>query len=148
MHIDRNGMRVLSREECFRRLGRAGIGRLAVTVGALPATFPINYAVHDDDVYFRSAPGSKLAASSRNAVVAFEVDEVDRISHLGWSVEVVEPASTVVDVGREITRDEDRALAGVNTMPLSVCPECGSDRPSCHFAGQPRVYVAGPGADD
>lgn len=97
MDIDRNGMVVLGRDECLLRLGRRGIGRVAVTVGALPAIFPINYAIHDGDVYFRTASGTKLATAARNAVVAFEVDEVDRLSHLGWSVQVVGPAATVED---------------------------------------------------
>lgn len=95
MEADRNGMAVLEEEECLRRLGRNGIGRLAVTVGALPVIFPIGYAMHEGAVYFRTAPGTKLAAASADAIVAFEVDQVDPLSHCGWSVVIVGPASIV-----------------------------------------------------
>ena len=95
--LDRNGMHVLDRPACLERLGRNGLGRVAVSVGALPAIFPVNYAVDGDDVYFRTGPGTKLAAASRNAVVAFEVDEADALGHAGWSVLVVGPAAEVID---------------------------------------------------
>jgi uncharacterized protein len=97
METDRNGMAVLSTAECLQRLGRAGIGRVAVSIGALPAVFPVNYAVDDGDIYFRTATGTKLTAASRNAVVAFEVDHADRLEHDGWSVLVVGPAAEVTD---------------------------------------------------
>jgi nitroimidazol reductase NimA-like FMN-containing flavoprotein (pyridoxamine 5'-phosphate oxidase superfamily) len=97
METDRNGMAVLTEPDCLRRVGGVGVGRVAVTVGALPAVFPINYAVESGDIYFRTAPGTKLAAACRNAVVAFEVDHVDLVSHAGWSVLVVGPATEVTD---------------------------------------------------
>ena len=31
---------------------------------ALPAVFPVNYCIRDGDVYFRTAPGTKLDAAS------------------------------------------------------------------------------------
>jgi uncharacterized protein len=107
--VDRNGMMILSREACLRHLGRTGVGRVAVTVGALPAIFPINYAMRGEEVVFRTAPGSKLAAAVRDAVVAFEVDYSDRMSHTGWSVMVVGPS-------REVT--DPTELAGTDTLPL------------------------------
>jgi nitroimidazol reductase NimA-like FMN-containing flavoprotein (pyridoxamine 5'-phosphate oxidase superfamily) len=110
MESDRNGMVVLSREECLRRLGRTGIGRIAVTVGALPAVFPVNYATREGDVYFRTAAGTKMAAAVRHAVVAFEVDDLDRFAHTGWSVLVSGPAEVVEDLER---------LDGLRHLPLA-----------------------------
>jgi nitroimidazol reductase NimA-like FMN-containing flavoprotein (pyridoxamine 5'-phosphate oxidase superfamily) len=95
--VDHNGMQALGTAECMRRLGRAGVGRIAVTVGALPAIFPVNYAMHDDEIYFRTASGTKLAAASDKAVVAFEIDNANAIWHDGWSVLVVGRAEEVVD---------------------------------------------------
>ena len=102
-------MVVLERAECFRRLGRVGVGRIAVSIRALPVIFPVNYAVEDGALYFRTAVGTKLAAASHNAVVAFEIDEVDRMSHAGWSVLVVGPARQVGD---------DRELERLRRLPL------------------------------
>ena len=100
----------MRREDCLRRLSRGGVGRVAVTIGALPAIFPINYALLDDDVVFRTTPGTKLSSASRHAVVAFEVDEVDQLYHEGWSV-------MVVGRSEEITDPEDLARAG--RLPLA-----------------------------
>src|SRR5690348_7800071 len=94
---DRRGLRILSTAECLRRLGRGGVGRVAVTVKALPAIFPVNYAALDGDIVFRSASGSKLDAATDHTVVAFEVDQNDRMSHTGWSVLVVGCAHVVTD---------------------------------------------------
>lgn len=103
-------MEVLSRDDCLRRLGPTGIGRVAVSFGALPAVLPVNYAVLDGDVVFQTTPGTKLAAATRNAVVAFEVDDIDRLSHMGWSVMVVGPAHEVTDPAE---------LAATGRLPLT-----------------------------
>jgi nitroimidazol reductase NimA-like FMN-containing flavoprotein (pyridoxamine 5'-phosphate oxidase superfamily) len=74
-----------------------GIGRVAVTVAALPAIFPVNYAVDEGDIYFWTSEGTKLWAAAHNAVVAFEIDTIDPMSHTGWSVMVVGSSSKVTD---------------------------------------------------
>jgi len=43
---------------------------------------PVYYAVMDDDIVFRTAPGTKLDAAAMHARVAFEVDGASP----GWSV--------------------------------------------------------------
>jgi nitroimidazol reductase NimA-like FMN-containing flavoprotein (pyridoxamine 5'-phosphate oxidase superfamily) len=95
--FDRSGLEIIGEDECFSLLRKAPIGRVAVVVGAVPAVFPVNYAVLDRDIVFATAPGAKLAAAIRGAVVAFEVDEIDRIDHAGWSVVVTGPCEEVVD---------------------------------------------------
>lgn len=97
MQFDRNGLEVLSRAECVRLLAGAHIGRVGVSVGALPTVLPVNFAVVDEAIVLRTAPGSKLDAALNNAVVAFEVDSVDPMYHTGWSVLVQGVASEVVD---------------------------------------------------
>jgi nitroimidazol reductase NimA-like FMN-containing flavoprotein (pyridoxamine 5'-phosphate oxidase superfamily) len=94
---DRRRLQVMTREDCLRRLGRCGIGRVAVSMGALPAIFPVNYATLDGDIVFRTGPGTKLTAALRGSVVAFEVDGADRFAHTGWSVMVVGPADAITD---------------------------------------------------
>ena len=89
---------------------RGGLGRVAVSVGALPAIFPVNYATLDGDVVFLSGRGTKLTAALRGSVVAFEVDEADRFAHTGWSVTVVGPAHLITD-------PDERAMA--SALPLS-----------------------------
>ncbi len=97
MNVDRNGFEVLSRSECLDLLGRSVIGRVVVTQKALPAAFPVTFALLDEDIVFLSAEGSKLDAASGEEVVAFEVDDFDRESQTGWSVLVQGWAGVIVD---------------------------------------------------
>jgi nitroimidazol reductase NimA-like FMN-containing flavoprotein (pyridoxamine 5'-phosphate oxidase superfamily) len=110
MELDRHGMGVLDAAESRARLGRNGIGRVAVSVGALPAIFPVAFAQRDGDIYFRTTPGTKLAAATANTIVAFEVDRVDPMMHGGWSVLVVGRAA-------EVTRPEE--LEELRSLPLT-----------------------------
>jgi uncharacterized protein len=97
MEVDRNGLEVLDREECLRLLDRATLGRVGVTAAALPSVLPVNFRLAGDRIVFRTGEGTKLAAATRNAVVAFEVDDIDPVDHTGWSVMVTGVARPVVD---------------------------------------------------
>ena len=119
MEMDRNGLEVLAREDCLQLLRGARIGRVAVSVDALPAVLPVNFTMVGDDVVFRTKPGAKLDAALANNVVAFEADDVDPTYHTGWSVLVQGLASEVVDPG-----DLDRA----RRAPLRAWAGDGRDR--------------------
>jgi nitroimidazol reductase NimA-like FMN-containing flavoprotein (pyridoxamine 5'-phosphate oxidase superfamily) len=97
VQIDSNGLEILDRMECFRLLGKATLGRVAVTADALPCILPLTFKVSGNRILFRTSPGTKLEAATRNAVVAFEVDELDAAAHTGWSVLVTGVASEVTD---------------------------------------------------
>lgn len=78
---------VLAAGECWKRLRSTPFGRLAVTVpGEGPDIFPVNFRVHDDTIVFRTAQGTKLAATSQGARVAFEAEHVDTGTGQAWSV--------------------------------------------------------------
>jgi len=83
--------------ESLGLLAEQRVGRVAVTIGAVPAVFPVNFALLDGTIVFRTAAGTKLDAATRNSVVAFEVDEVDPVYHEGWSVLVVGVADELTD---------------------------------------------------
>jgi nitroimidazol reductase NimA-like FMN-containing flavoprotein (pyridoxamine 5'-phosphate oxidase superfamily) len=95
--LDRNGLEVLDRVECLRLLATASLGRVGICSGALPVVLPVTFRLVDDRIVFRTAPGTKLDAATRNAVVAFEVDSIEPFSHSGWSVCVTGVASAVTD---------------------------------------------------
>jgi nitroimidazol reductase NimA-like FMN-containing flavoprotein (pyridoxamine 5'-phosphate oxidase superfamily) len=102
MLTDTEGLEVLVEEDCLNLLAKSSLGRIAVTIGAVPAIFPVNYHLLDGQILFRTGEGTKLHHGSDNAVVAFEVDEVDPVTHEGWSV-------LVVGVAREV---KEREMAG------------------------------------
>lgn len=110
MEIDRNGLEVLDREECLQLLARATLGRIGVTDRALPTVLPVTFRMVDDRIVFRTATGTKLDAATRNAVVAFEVDDVDPLSHAGWSV-------VVTGLAREVTDPDELASVDAAGVP-------------------------------
>lgn len=98
-HIDaRTGLEDLTQRECLQLARRCAIGRLAVVVDGQPLVFPVNFTFDDDALVLRTGEGTKLCGA-RERLVAFECDDIDRMSHTGWSVlitgradEVREPA--------------------------------------------------------
>jgi nitroimidazol reductase NimA-like FMN-containing flavoprotein (pyridoxamine 5'-phosphate oxidase superfamily) len=89
----------LDRRECLDLFGRAGIGRVVLSVEAIPVALPVNTAVLDGDVVFATDEGSKLDAALRGNVVSIEADGVDRLYHTGWSVIVTGVAELLTDPG-------------------------------------------------
>jgi nitroimidazol reductase NimA-like FMN-containing flavoprotein (pyridoxamine 5'-phosphate oxidase superfamily) len=87
----------LAEEECLDLLRSATLGRVSSHIGDAPAILPINYAMLDDDVVFKTAAGSKLAAAIMGVRVAFEVDEIDESTGAAWSVLVVGYAEQIRD---------------------------------------------------
>jgi nitroimidazol reductase NimA-like FMN-containing flavoprotein (pyridoxamine 5'-phosphate oxidase superfamily) len=101
MDVDRNGLGVLDRRECLRLLGGERVGRVGVTLDALPVILPVTFRLVGEDVVFSSGAGAKLRAATDGAVIAFEVDRVDLVSHAGWSVLVTGIGRVVVDEAEE-----------------------------------------------
>jgi nitroimidazol reductase NimA-like FMN-containing flavoprotein (pyridoxamine 5'-phosphate oxidase superfamily) len=97
MDRDRNGLEVLDRAGCLQLLAGAAFGRVALTAGALPVILPVTYKLVAERVVFSTASGAKMRAATAHAVIAFEVDHLDVLSHSGWSVLVTDIARPVYD---------------------------------------------------
>ncbi len=92
----RNGLEILDRAECLRLLASVPVGRVAVTVDALPVILPVNFAVTPGgQVVFATRDGQKLRGALDNTVVAFEADAFDAETRSGWSVMVQDRAELV-----------------------------------------------------
>ncbi|MGZ8735466.1 MAG: pyridoxamine 5'-phosphate oxidase family protein [Acidimicrobiia bacterium] len=95
----------LSRDECIALLRQVRLGRVGVSVDALPAIFPVFLTVIDGAVVFRTVPGTKLKAAADGAIVAVEADGYDDATGEGWSVLVRGVANELADEARtEIAR--------------------------------------------
>lgn len=103
---DRNGLVMLDRHECLHLLASATLGRIGLTTGALPAVLPVNFWFDGERILIRTGPGTKLAAATQDAVVAFEVDDMDAFWHTGWSVLVTGIAHHITDTD-ELDRMQD-----------------------------------------
>ena len=82
-------LRELSVEECWQLVRSQSIGRFAANRRwQSPLVVPVNYIVDADlSLVFRTGEGAKLDAIT-HGLVAIEVDEVDPLHHVGWSVVV------------------------------------------------------------
>jgi nitroimidazol reductase NimA-like FMN-containing flavoprotein (pyridoxamine 5'-phosphate oxidase superfamily) len=87
----------LSRNECLQLLGQARLGRIGLSIQALPVVLPVNFALSEDHVVVRTVPGTKLDAATAGAVVAFEVDGYEPDGSAGWSVMVQGRVQAVTD---------------------------------------------------
>src|SRR5690606_37543306 len=84
-------------EQCWELVGSSPIGRVAFLEAGDPMVLPVTHLLHDHQIVFRSASGSKLEAAEHNKPVAFEVDSWDETAHEGWSVLVQGVAEAVYD---------------------------------------------------
>jgi len=84
----------LAEHESWLLLREAVVGRLAVVVDDAPDLFPVNHVVDHGTLVFRTAEGTKLAATVGRQV-AYEVDGYDPGSGEAWSVVVKGRASEV-----------------------------------------------------
>jgi nitroimidazol reductase NimA-like FMN-containing flavoprotein (pyridoxamine 5'-phosphate oxidase superfamily) len=101
----------LSRVECVSLLATTTLGRVGVSIAALPAVLPVNFVVDEGEIVFRSVPGTKFDGATARTVVAFEADHYDPETASGWSV-------LVRGVAREVV-DEDE-LARLRALPLTA----------------------------
>jgi nitroimidazol reductase NimA-like FMN-containing flavoprotein (pyridoxamine 5'-phosphate oxidase superfamily) len=95
----------LSRSECLRLLASVSVGRVGLSVKALPAVLPVNFALLDGEVVFRTAEGTKFHAAVAGRVLAFEADHYDPDGLSGWSV-LVQGVSRVVTEPTELQRTQ------------------------------------------
>lgn len=87
----------LSIEECRDLLAAKSVGRVGFNGPDGPQVLPVNYVIHQGDIFFRTAAESTLSHAMSDSRVAFEIDEIDEFMQRGWSVLAVGAADLVDD---------------------------------------------------
>jgi hypothetical protein len=133
---------MLSAGECRAYLAQVNIGRVAVTVGALPVIFTVPFVLDGDDLLIRVAQGSVLRRALTGSVVAFSADDFEENEEDSWSVLVRGVAEAVSD---EVLAVSLRAL------PLRSCSEaperdCFVRLPLTQLSGTRAHWPDAPGA--
>ncbi|HET9169136.1 MAG TPA: pyridoxamine 5'-phosphate oxidase family protein [Actinospica sp.] len=97
-------MSKLTRDEAMRLLGGVSLGRIVFTQDALPTIRPVNHLLDaDGHIVIRTHHGAALtdhtagAGTRGGVVVAYEAEQIDPDTHLGWSVIVTGYARLVRD---------------------------------------------------
>jgi nitroimidazol reductase NimA-like FMN-containing flavoprotein (pyridoxamine 5'-phosphate oxidase superfamily) len=88
---------VLTYDQCRELLETKVVGRAAVCTPTGPRIFPVNYAVVDEAIVFRTTAYSVLGTYAWNTQLAFEVDDIDESARVGWSVVALGRGAMVED---------------------------------------------------
>ncbi|MCD9625382.1 pyridoxamine 5'-phosphate oxidase family protein [Rhabdothermincola salaria] len=110
MELDRNGLEVLGREDCLALLRTVPVGRLGLSMNALPVVLPVSFVVDRERLVVRTARGTKLDAALAGAVVAFEADDYDARTGDAWSVLVRGSTAVLGEPPEQPPPVGDRAL--------------------------------------
>jgi hypothetical protein len=78
----------LSGADCWDLLRRASMGRIALSLGALPTIIPVQYFVTNHELAICLGQFAVPDKSVSSAILAFAADSVDSSSRSGWSVQV------------------------------------------------------------
>jgi uncharacterized protein len=114
--LDTQAMTVLQLHECSQLLRDHEVGRLAISITNHPDIFPINYVVDHGTIVFRTAEGTKLAASVLGVGVAFEIDGYDADVGEAWSV-VIKGWATEIENMYELFEAQDLPLFPWHAAP-------------------------------
>lgn len=114
------GLRVksLSRDDCIGLLAPGGLGRVAVSSGALPAVYSVFFSLVGGYIVLRLAATWVLCKEADQAVVAFNADYTDKEGRSGWSVMVQGLGEQVTDLELE---------ASLRSIPLRAWGEPSED---------------------
>lgn len=113
---------VLPESKCLELLHAGVLGRVALCTPDGPQLFPVNYAVHDGSVVFRTTAYSVLGSLAWQTRLAFEIDHMDYERQAGWSVLASGPGSRIEPGPEldEIVRQWNPRPWASGTRPLYV----------------------------
>jgi uncharacterized protein len=106
----------LEQSVCWRLISRVAVGRVGFVFDGEPFVLPVNCAVVDGKIAFRTAGDSMLHTLGDGVRVAFEADHVDPVAESGWSVLV---RGELWEVDDEAQRDR---LVSAATHPWAPGP--------------------------
>jgi hypothetical protein len=79
---------VLPEQECWRLLAMVSVGRLALSVRALPVIVPVQYYLSGRRLAVCLGHHELSERSLDETIIAFAADSIDPAARSGWSVQV------------------------------------------------------------
>jgi nitroimidazol reductase NimA-like FMN-containing flavoprotein (pyridoxamine 5'-phosphate oxidase superfamily) len=134
----------LDEDTCLQLISRGGIGRIAYASRYGPAVLPVNYALQDGAIVFRTAEHGPLDEDLRTGIdgaeykVAFEIDDIDLAKEAGWSVLIQGPAHHVTAAERDaaVQAGVDAWAPGERELFVRIIPSRVTGR---RISGGPRT---------
>jgi hypothetical protein len=109
----------LPEQECWDLLATASVGRVALSIQALPAILPVQYYL--DGRRLAVCLGHReLPERAMNAVVAFAADAIDPRTRSGWSVQVQGRSATPSRLGADTDCGRPAAGQVVHIEPVTI----------------------------
>lgn len=87
----------LGRGTCLQLLGSVQLGRIGLSVDALPVIVPVGFALVGERIVFGAQADPRAVDAIDGVVVAFQADTWDPCAGSGWSVLVRGSARRLVD---------------------------------------------------
>jgi pyridoxamine 5'-phosphate oxidase-like protein len=78
----------LTEWECWKMLATASVGRLALSVRALPVILPVQYYLSDRRLAVCLGHHGLPERALDETIIAFAADSIDPVTRSGWSVQV------------------------------------------------------------
>jgi hypothetical protein len=94
---------VLSERECWELLATVSVGRLALSVRALPVILPVQYYLNGHRLAVCLGHHALPERALDDTIIAFAADSIDRVTRSGWSVQV--QGRSVIPDGLRIDTD-------------------------------------------
>ncbi len=89
----------MDRPGCLDLLRSVSLGRIGLSVDALPVIVPVGFSVLDDRIVFGIRPQARFATALHGMVIALEADQWDPERRTGWTVLVQGPARVLTEAG-------------------------------------------------
>jgi hypothetical protein len=119
--------------ECWGLLATVSLGRIALSINALPAILPVQYHVDGRNLTICLGKYEIGPRSAHGVIVAFSADAIDPPTRSGWSVQV--QGRSVLSPMSGIARTCGQAAAG-QIVQLSPSTIAGQRIRLCPFPPQ------------
>jgi hypothetical protein len=107
-------------EECWDLLTSASVGRIALSVRALPAILPVQYYVDRDWLAICLGHHRVPPQTVNDTVVAFAADAIDAEQRTGWTVQVQGVARLFDTIGVQTDCGQPAAGQVVRLEPATI----------------------------
>ena len=110
---------LIPEQECWELLATASVGRVALSIGALPAILPVQYYLNGRTLAV-CLGHRELPERALNAVVAFAADAIDPVSRSGWSVQLQGQAAIPGQLGMDTACGWPTAGQVIHVEPATI----------------------------
>ena len=132
----------LSERECWELLATASVGRVALSVRALPVILPVQYYLDGHRLSLCLGHHALPELALDETIVAFAADSIDPVTRSGWSVQV--QGRSVIPRGLRIDTDCGWPAAPAQVVEIGPRTISGHRMHLCPFidtllAGGPKL---------